>query len=94
MSTSTTLFYPIQLERPVHAGGGDVLSVLAEAHARGGRRVIVKHLELLPLPAQVHSHVRTRDGQVRPALVEAQLLDSITLVQLDRFEVLQLTQIP
>lgn len=84
----------VELERAVHAGGGEVVRVATEAHAGGGGGVVVEHLELLPLAAEVDAHVAARDGQVRAALVEAQLLDHVPLLQLDRLEVLQLAQIP
>lgn len=56
--------------------------------------MVVEDLQLLPLPAQVHPHVRAGDGQVCAALIEAQLLDGVPLLQLDRLEILQLPQVP
>lgn len=84
----------VYLERAVHAGGGEVGGVLAEAQAGGGGGVLVDDAQRLPLPAQQHAHVAARHAEVRAAPVEAHLLDAVPLLQLDRLEVLQLPQIP
>lgn len=49
------LLNSVQLQRTVHARRGEILGVLAEPDAGGQRRVVVEHLQLLPLLAQVDS---------------------------------------
>lgn len=70
------------------------MSVLAKPHTSGRGSVVIEHLQLLPLPAQINTHVRTRYSQVRSTLVKAELFNRIILLQLNRLEVLQLTEIP
>lgn len=51
MACVMILLDAVQLERPVHARGSDVLRVLTESHPCGRRGMIVEHFELLPLSA-------------------------------------------
>lgn len=54
---NATLLNAVQLESAVHAGGGEVGGVLAESDSGRRRRVVVEHLQLLPLAAQIDSHI-------------------------------------
>ena len=54
----------------------------------------LENLEVRPLFAEVDADVGAGDRQVGSRVVEAQVLDLVAVVQLDRLEVLQLAQIP
>ena len=68
--------------------------MLSKPNSGGHGRVVVKDLKLGPLLAQVHSDVGARHGEVGTALIEAEALDFVALVQLNGLEVLQFSQIP
>ena len=88
------LFHSIELECAIHARRSQVRRVSAESNSGGHGRVVVEDLEVGPLLAQVDANVGPGNGQVSSALVEAEVLDFVSLVELDRLEVLQFTQIP
>lgn len=54
------LFDGVELQGAVHAGGCQILGVLAESHARCQGRVVVEYLQFLPLLAQVNPVNKTK----------------------------------
>ena len=88
------LFHSVELECAIHACRGQIGGVSSEPNSGGHGGVIVEHLQVGPLLAQVHPDVGPGNCQVGAALVEAEVLDFVSLVELDGLEVLQLTQIP
>lgn len=68
--------------------------MLPKPNSSGHCGVIIEDLQLSPLLAQIDTNVRASHGQVGSALVEAEIPDLVSLVQLDRLKVLQLPQIP
>jgi hypothetical protein len=65
----SALIHPVQLEGPVHAGRGQVGSVAAKPDPGGHGRVVVEHLEVVPLLAQVDPDVSSGNSQVGTALL-------------------------
>ena len=86
--------FGVNLESPVHAGTGQVCGILSKPDPSGDGGVLPHHLQSLPLLAKVDPHVLPGHGQVGTAGVEAEILHFITVVQLERLEVLQFPEIP
>lgn len=47
----------VQLERTIHAGRSNILGVPTESHTRRQGSVVIEHLQLLPLLAQVDPRI-------------------------------------
>ena len=80
--------HPVEFQRAVHASGRDIVCVLPEPDAGGHGGVVLEDLQLGPLLAEVHTDVGSGHGEVGSALVEAEVLDLVPLVELDGLEVL------
>ena len=56
--------------------------------------MLARHLQGLPLLAEVNPHVLPSYCEIGPAGVEAEILHFISVIQLERLEILQFPQIP
>ena len=56
--------------------------------------MLARHLQGLPLLAEVNPHVLPGHCEVGTGGVEAEILHFITVIQLERLEILQFPQIP
>ena len=90
----TKLFQSVQLKRTIHASGSNVRGIASEPYTGRHCGVVVEDFEVWPLLAEVDANICSGNCQVGAALVEAEVLDFIALVQLDGLEILQFSQIP
>ena len=91
---SSVVLFRVNLESSVHTGAGQVGGILSEPHPGSNGGVLARHLQGLPLLAEVNPHVLPGHCKVGTAGVEAEILHFITVVQLERLEILQFPQVP
>ena len=83
-----------ELETSVHGRGGQEGGVFAEFRRRGHGRVVVERAQTFPLLDEIDADVAAGHRQIRAGLIEGQILDFVGVVQVDGFEVLELSQVP
>ena len=91
---SPVVLFRVNLESSVHTGTGEVRGVLSEPHPGGNGGMLAHHLQGLPLLAEVNPHVLPGHCKVGTTRVEAEILHFISVIQLERLEILQFPQIP
>ena len=84
----------VELQRPIRTDTGEIIGIASETNARGRCRVIVEHLDQIPLFRLIDTNVCSSHTEIHATLVEDEITHFVTIVQGDRFEVLQFTQIP